>query len=67
MKRRTLGLFSPRSSGIPGWLILAGLVALAIWLIPKLKVASYNAERVELERDERGRIKALTVHRSTHD
>ena len=47
-------------------LIGLALVVLIIWLIKKSGIAQYNEERVVIERDSRGRIAALSVHRSAH-
>ena len=40
------------------------LLALLIWFSLKNRVAQYNEERVVIERDSRGRIAAMSVHRS---
>ena len=45
-------------------LFLVGIAAL-LFFIFKSRISQYNEERVEIERDERNRIKAITVHRST--
>ena len=47
------------------WLIGLALVGLIVWLVFKGK-SQYNEERVEIERDERGRIRAMVVHRTAH-
>ena len=48
--------------------ILLGLIVigLIIWFMRRNKVAQYNAEKVTIQRDERGRIQGLTVNRSAH-
>ena len=65
--RRTLAPYRrnpPARQQSYGWVIGLGLVALLIWLFTR--VSRYNEERVEIERDATGRIKAMTVHRSVH-
>ena len=43
------------------------LIGLLIWVIMKKNQAlQYNEERVVIERDVRGRIAAMSVHRSAH-
>ena len=47
------------------WIVMLALAALVVWFIYRTKaIAQYNEERVVIERDERGRIAAMSVHRS---
>ena len=65
MKRSLVRYNNPPS----GTALLFGvaIIGLIIWLITKSRaVAQYNEERVVIERDERGRIAAMSVHRSAH-
>ena len=51
----------------PNTLIVAALAILIIYLIMRNRgIAQYNAETVTIQRDERGRIAGMTVHRAAH-
>ena len=51
------------NTGSFNWVIGALVIGLIIWFITKNKLA-YNEESVTIQRDERGRIAGMTVHRS---
>ena len=63
-----------RSRAIQKWngprlmpILLFALAGLVVYLLVKGRIAQYNEERMEIERDEKGRIKSLLVRRKVHD
>ena len=51
--------------GSVGLILIVALALLTMWLISRGK-SQYNEEKVVIERDERGRIAGMSVHRSAH-
>ena len=64
--KKSLVKYRKNSPAISGQILIGVVLIALIWFIMKNRVAQYNEERVVIERDERGRIAAMSVHRSAH-
>jgi len=62
--KNEVSIYKGNQSEMQKLLFLVGIAAL-LFFIFRNRISQYNEERVEIERDERNRIKAITVHRST--